>query len=387
MHAYLDHNASAPLLSEAKEAMIAAMEMTGNPSAIHGAGRALRKIIEDVRVNLATHVGISPKQVIFTSGATEAAQHALGTEIRIGNARQKLSHLYISSIEHPCVLAGGRFGSDQITKIAVHKNGSVDIAELTNVLNHHDHALGAPLVAIMLANNETGVIQPIAQIAKIVSANNGYLCVDAVQAFGKVDIDYNSLGAHFILVSAHKIGGPKGAGALLVMDDEIKPQPLIRGGGQENLNRAGTENTVAIAGFGAAIEVVMNSLASNATIADMRDGIESNLEEISRQSSNNAPLPHFFGATQDRLPNTTSFAVEGIKAETALIALDLAGIAISSGSACSAGLVNQSHVLSAMGVDSDIAQCTLRVSIGHQTTEDEVQYFTDTWKTIVERRV
>ena len=386
MQAYLDHNASAPLLDEAKSAMIATMEMDGNPSSVHGNGRALRKVIENSRALVAQSAGISPVQVIFTSGATEAAQHALGRQIRNGNSRHTLSHLYISSIEHPCVLAGGRFGHDQVTKIAVHENGVVDLDELHNVLTHHDHTQGAPMVAVMLANNETGVIQPIAEVSKIVREHGGYLCVDAVQAYGKCDIDLGSLGAHFILVSGHKIGGPKGVGALLMMDSDIAPQRLIRGGGQENLNRGGTENAAAIAGFGAAVENFMNNRQAAKTIASMRQRIERNLEEISRQSSNNTPLPQFFGVNAQRLDNTTCFAVEGIKAETALIALDLAGIAVSSGSACAAGRVNQSHVLAAMGVDPELAECTLRVSIGHQTTDDEARYFTDTWKTIVEKR-
>ena len=387
MQAYLDHNASAPLLAEAKSAMVAAMDMPGNPSSIHKAGRALRKIIEDSRQTLADVAGISAKQVIFTSGATEAAQTALGTKLKIGSASVNLSHLYISSIEHACILAGGRFGSDQITKFAVDQNGSVDLAELEKVLALHDHATGAPLVCVMLANNETGVIQPIAKISEIVRANNGYMCVDAVQAFGKFPIDFPALGAHFVLLTAHKIGGPKGAGALLRMDENIFPQPLIHGGGQENMSRAGTENVAAIAGFGVAIKIAMENLAERQSIADMRDEIEARLEDISRRSSNNTALPVFFGKSQPRLDNTSFFAVEGVKAETALIALDLAGISVSAGSACSSGRINQSHVLSAMGVSPQLAECTLRLSLGKQTTDEQAGYFLDTWKNIVEQRI
>ncbi len=387
MHAYLDHNASGPLLDEAKTAMLAAMERVGNPSSTHKNGRLLQKLIEDARQRLATVADIAPKQVVFTSGATEAANLALGTRIRQGNTIINLSHLYISSIEHPCILAGGRFGSDEVTKFAVHENGSVNLDELAKVLEFHDHSSGAPLVAVMLANNETGVIQPIEEIAGIVAKNKGYLCVDAVQAFGKMQIDFKKLGAHFVLLSAHKIGGPIGAGALLMMDEAISPQVLIAGGRQENLLRAGTQNALAIAGFDAAINAVTGTLATRKNIRELRDNIESGLEDISRQSGNKIPLPVIFGASQNRLDNTSCFAIEGIKAETALIALDLEGISVSSGSACSSGRINQSHVLSAMGVSPELAECTLRVSIGHQTTKSETGHFLNAWKNIVERRV
>ncbi len=386
MQTYLDHNASAPLLGEAKSAMLAAMEYVGNPSSIHNEGRAARKIIEDARQVLAQVADIDPNQVIFTSGATEAAQTVLGTKLRFGNSSVSLSHLYVSSIEHPCILAGGRFGPDQVTKFAVHDSGTVDIDEFAKVLALHDHSTGAPLVAVMLANNETGVIQPISDIAKIVRENRGYLCVDAVQAFGKFHIDFLDLGAHFVLLSAHKIGGPKGIGALLRMDKTVFPQPLIQGGGQENLSRAGTENVAAIAGFGAAVVEVMARLGDRHRIGKLRDRIEFDLEEISRRNGNKIPLPVFFGNTSSRLDNTSCFAVDGVKAETALIALDLKGISVSSGSACSSGRVNQSHVLEAMGILPELAECTLRVSIGHQTTDDEAQYFLDTWQDIIENR-
>lgn len=386
MQAYLDHNASAPLLESAKSAMLAAMQLDANPSSIHGAGRATRKSIESARKILADNFGLASKQVVFTSGATEAANHALVKDIRVGSARKKLSHLYVSSIEHPCVLAGGRFGSDHVTKFGVTPNGVIDLAELEIVLKSHDHSKGAPLVGAMLANNETGVIQPVAQIADLVRSHSGYLCVDAVQAFGKSVVDFAKLNVHFIFVSAHKIGGPNGAGALLMMDEAISPLPLIKGGGQENLHRAGTENTAAIAGFGAAITEANDNLGERASIFELRNDIESGIEEISRQSSNNTPLPIFHGASSQRLDNTSCFAVEGIKAENALIALDLAGINLSSGSACSAGRVNQSHVLSAMGVSPEIAECTLRLSIGKQTTKEHAGHFLSTWKNIVENR-
>ena len=276
---------------------------------------------------------------------------------------------------------------DQVTKIAVDGSGIVDLDELEKVLAFHDHAVGAPLVAVMAANNETGVIQPVEDIGRIVRANNGYFCVDAVQAFGKIAIDFNSLHAHFVLLSAHKIGGPMGVGALLRMEENVFPQPLIRGGGQENLSRAGTENVAAIAGFGEAIKVTLKNLTNRQSIVQLRDRIEYDLEEISRQAGNMISLPVFFGNSISRLDNTSCFAVEGIKAETAMIALDLEGIYISSGSACSSGRINQSHVLSAMGVDPDLAECTMRLSIGKQTSGQQANHFLDTWRNIVERRI
>jgi len=386
MQCYLDHNASAPLLSEAKNAMFAAIDLVGNPSSIHREGRKARKTIEDVRQNLADVVKVDANQIIFTSGATEAAQTVLASKLRYGSTSVSLSHLYVSAIEHPSVLAGGRFDADQITKFGVEESGIIDLGELEKVLAVHDHNLGAPLVAVMLANNETGVIQPVRQAAEIVRAHNGYLCVDAVQAFGKVSIDFSDLGAHFVFVSAHKIGGPKGVGAIICMEKDLTPQPLIRGGGQENLSRAGTENVAAIAGFGAAVTRAATDLAERQHVGRMRDRIELDLEEISRRQSNKVPLPVFFGSSQPRLDNTSCFAVDGIKAETALIALDLQGISVSSGSACSSGRVNQSHVLGAMGVDPDLAECTLRVSIGHQTTNEETRHFLNVWQTIIEQR-
>jgi len=386
MQSYLDHNASAPLLDEAKNAMLVAMDHVGNPSSVHREGRRARKTIEDVRQNLADVANVEASQVIFTSGATEAAQTVLGTRIRFGSTNIAISHLYISSIEHPCVLAGGRFGPDQITKFGVDESGVADLEELENVLALHDHSTGAPLVALMLANNETGVIQPVREAGEIVKANRGYFCVDAVQAFGKYPVDFSDLGAHFVFISAHKIGGPKGVGAIICMDKDLVPKPLIRGGGQENLSRAGTENVVGIAGFGAAVTKVTADIGERQHIGLMRDRIEFDLEKISRGQSNKVPLPVFFGNSQPRLDNTSCFAVDGIKAETALIALDLEGISVSSGSACSSGRVNQSHVLSAMGVEPELAECTLRVSIGHQTTNEETQHFLNVWQNIIEQR-
>ncbi len=387
MQTYLDHNASAPLLREARSAMIAALEADGNPSSIHQAGRNARKIIEDARSVLAEIVSIAPKQIVFTSCATESAQLALGRKIRVGSMWQHLSHLYVSAIEHPCTLAGGRFPSDQITKFGVTKGGMIDLNELRIVLSHHDHSKGAPMVAAMLANNETGVIQPIAEIGALVKEYNGYLCVDAVQAFGKIPVDFNNLNADFVLLSAHKIGGPKGAGALLMMNEAITPHPLLTGGSQENRLRAGTENTAAIAGFGAAAQKVNSTVDHHAVISGLRDEIETGLEEISRRAGNETPLPMFFGIENKRLPNTSLMAVAGTTAQSALIALDLAGISVSSGSACASGRVNQSHVLSAMGVDPDLAECALRISIGQDTTKQQTGHFISTWKQIIERRI
>lgn len=382
---YLDYNASAPMKDSVREAVYQAQFLTGNPSSVHQEGRAARKAIEDARITLANQVGVKASQIIFTSGASEAATHALSPNIRASGKPIKLSHVYMSAIEHPCILAGGQFAANQISLIKVDSSGVLDLEDLADQLAIHDHSKGAPMVAVMLANNETGIIQPIQQISKLVHANNGFLLVDAVQALGKMPLDINALAAHFVIVSSHKIGGPKGAGALILGDASISPQPLIKGGGQENYQRSGTENVAAIAGFGAAIAELSTDLGQNKQIIAIRDSIEAGLTTICAEAGNKSGEPVFFSSQVNRLANTSCFAVPGIKAETALIFLDLAGIAVSSGSACSSGKVKKSHVLSAMGVEDDLAECALRVSAGALTTDQDAEKFLGAYKQIVSR--
>ena len=246
----------------------------------------------------------------------------------------------------------------------------------------HDAGPGAPMVAVMLANNETGVIQPINEVREIVRRHDGFLVVDAVQGLGKIDTSMDELGADFVLLSGHKIGGPQGAGALVLGSESIVPAPLLRGGGQEGFNRAGTENVAAITGFGVAVEQIPRT-ETNGKISAIRDSIEDGLRTISNAKGELAGKPVYFGQNVDRLPNTTCFAVPGIKAETALISLDLAGIAASSGSACSSGKVRKSHVLAAMGAADELASCALRISLGPESRMEDAARFLDAWEDIV----
>jgi cysteine desulfurase len=305
--------------------------------------------------------------------------------LRVKGRERPVSRLYVSAIEHPCVLSGGRFGADTMEYLPVSESGVIDTAVLEKRLAAHDHDAGAPMVAIMLANNETGVIQPVSEIAGIVRGHDGYLLVDAVQGLGRLDFTAASLGADFILLSAHKIGGPQGAGALVLANEAVAPLPLIRGGGQENHHRSGTENVAAIAGFAAAIAELPVLSMEMPRIRGLRDSIETRLRSLSREAGNRVGEPVFFGEGAERLANTSCFAVDGVKAETALISLDLAGIAVSSGSACSSGKVGKSHVLTAMGVDDALAASALRVSLGWDSTEDDAGRFLTAWCDIVGR--
>jgi cysteine desulfurase len=359
--AYFDWNATAPLREEARAAMAAALELTGNASSVHAEGRAARQVIEKAREQVARLVGAAAKNVTFTSGATEANMLALTPAIAMGGAKALRDKLFISAIEHPSVRSGGRFAADAVEELPVTGDGVVDLHALKSALARAEH----PLVSVMLANNETGVVQPIREIAEIVHAANGVLHVDAVQGPGRVDCDIGDLGADLMSLSAHKLGGPQGAGALIRRDDIHIAEPLIKGGGQERGLRAGTENVAAIAGFGAAAAAAARPVEAD-RIAALRDRIEAAIKAA-------VPQAVIFGETVQRLPNTTLFAVLGMKAETAIIAFDLNGIAVSSGSACSSGKVQASHVLAAMGVEPILAQGAVRLSLGWSTSERDVE--------------
>jgi cysteine desulfurase len=369
---YLDWNATAPLRPEARAAMASAGELQGNPSSVHAEGRAARRLIEDARDRVATLLGARPENVIFTSGGTEANMLALSPAIEVDGDRSRRDRLLVSAIEHPSVLAGGRFSRQALEELPVATGGVLDLDALTARLGRGNTA--SALVSIMLANNETGVVQPVAQAAEIVHSVGGLLHVDAVQAAGKIAVNVTDLGADLLTLSAHKFGGPKGAGALIKGRDGVHlADPLIKGGGQERGSRAGTENVAAIAGMGAAAEAArLNLAADGARIAALRDRLEAGLERA-------APDTVVFGAREARLPNTCLFAQPGIKAETALIALDLDGLAVSSGSACSSGKVAPSHVLKAMGVAPELARGAIRVSLGYSTEEADVDRFLEAW--------
>ncbi|HSP50249.1 MAG TPA: cysteine desulfurase family protein [Pseudolabrys sp.] len=359
--AYFDWNATAPLRQEARAAMVAALELTGNASSIHAEGRAARRLVEQAREQVAGLAGAEAKNVTFTSGATESNMLALTPAIEIGGRKEPRDRLFVSAIEHPSVRNGGRFPAEQVEELPVTGNGVVDLHALTSAIARAER----PLISVMLANNETGVIQPIADIAAIVHAANGVLHVDAVQGPGRIDCRIGELEADLMSLSAHKLGGPQGAGALIRRSDIHIADPLIRGGGQERSQRAGTENVAAIAGFGAAAAAAANQ-ADAALMAEQRDRMEAGIK---------AALPDtvIFGESAPRLPNTTLFTVPGMKAETAIIAFDLNDIAVSSGSACSSGKVQASHVLAAMGVEPSLAQGAVRVSLGWATSERDIE--------------
>jgi cysteine desulfurase len=372
---YLDWNATAPLRPPARAALARALEGTGNPSSVHGEGRTARRLIESARQSVAALVGAEPGNVVFTSGGTEANMLALTPHLQVGPERAPRDRLLVSAIEHPSVGCGGRFAADAVSRVAVGASGELDLGDLQAQLS------GAvrPLVSIMLANNETGVLQPVRAAAEIVHAAGGILHVDAIQAAGRTAVDIAALGADLMTLSAHKIGGPQGVGALLRRDQSLHfPDPLLKGGGQERGLRAGTENVAAIAGFGAAAAELRAQLAAEIVhLSGLRDRVEAGLRAI-------APETVIFGADAARVPNTTLFALAGIKAETALIALDLAGIAVSSGSACSSGKVAPSHVLAAMGVAPELARGAIRISTGYGSTAADIDRFLQAWRRQVE---
>jgi cysteine desulfurase len=368
---YLDWNATTPLRPEARAAMALAWDIAGNPSSVHAEGREARRLVEDARAIIARAVGGQPQNVVFTSGGTEANSLALMPGLRRGG--MPVQRLLVSAIEHVSVLAGGRFPSDAIHTIGVTRSGVVDLERLRKML-----ADGPPaLVSVMLANNETGAIQPVADVAGMVHAAGGLLHVDAIQALGKIPFDLGSTGADMLTLSAHKLGGPKGAGALVLAEGLLGFEPLLRGGGQEQGRRAGTENVTAIAGFGAATRASMAAREDDANrLTGLRDRLESSLRR--------APDTIIFSDDVERLPNTVLFTAPGLKAETAVIGFDLAGIGVSSGSACSSGKVQPSHVLQAMGFPPDLAQGAVRLSLGWTTSETDIDSALETWRKLAD---
>ncbi|CCE08968.1 Cysteine desulfurase (Nitrogenase metalloclusters biosynthesis protein nifS) [Bradyrhizobium sp. STM 3843] len=364
---YLDWNATTPLRPESRAAMTAAFDLVGNPSSVHAEGRQARRVIEEARESIARVLGAAPRNVVFTSGGTEANVLALSPGLRAPAG--PVERLLVSAVEHASVLAGGQFDRKELSTIPVTPSGVVDLERLRAML-----AGGPPaLVSVMAANNETGALQPISQVAEQVRQAGGILHVDAIQAFGKIPFNVSELGVNLATVSAHKIGGPKGVGALMLGAGIEGPAALLRGGGQERGRRAGTENVSGIAGFGAAVKAAMAALdADLARVGSLRDRLEAGL----RQTTGVV----VFSSDAPRLPNTTLFAAPGMKAETAVIGFDLAGIAVSSGSACSSGKVQPSHVLEAMGASSALAQGAVRLSLGWSTGPEDVDRCLEAWR-------
>ena len=352
---YLDYNASAPLCDEARAALVGALGVTGNPSSVHRSGRAARRLVEDARERVAAMVGAAPDQVVFTSGGTEANNLALR-----GTGRRAV---LVSATEHDSVLEA----APEAVRIPVDGEGLVDPGALDELLGEAEHPA---LVSVMLANNETGVIQPVAEIARIAHRHGALLHCDAVQGAGRLAIDFAALGADLMTLSSHKIGGPRGVGALIVAGS-IDLAALNVGGGQERGRRAGTENVAGIAGFGAAARLAA-SLGEVERIAGLRARLE-------REALARVPRARVFGAGAPRLANTVTLGIPGRAAETQVMALDLAGIAVSAGAACSSGKLAPSHVLRAMGVGEDWAACAIRVSLGRATTGADISRFLDAW--------
>ena len=360
---YLDWNATAPLRPEAATAITAALSDYGNPSSVHRWGRAARERVESARQAIAALTGASTEGIVFVSGGTEANHLAI-----LGSGRDPV---LVSAVEHSSVLQA----VSAAQKITVNAHGIVD-------LNRLEEQLGADprpaLVSVMLANNETGVIEPVAEIACIAHRYGALLHCDAVQAAGKISVDVATIGADLLSVSAHKLGGPAGTGALIACNG-MEVRPIIRGGGQERGRRAGTENLPGIAGFAAAAAAAVERLADYERIRELRDKLEASLLAI-------APEAIVIGTGVSRLPNTSAIALPGLSAETQVIALDLDGVMVSAGAACSSGKVGPSHVLRAMGAAPDIANSTIRVSLGWSTSEAEIDHFLEAW-TAMYRRV
>lgn len=363
MSIYLDHNATTQVRPAAIAAMSVAMGRVGNPSSVHAAGREARAAMEQARVDVAELVGAPASTLVFTSGGTEANALAIESAVAAGARR-----LIVSAIEHDSVQETARALGVAVEALPVLSHGQADLAWLADRLDGWEAADGKPFVALMLANNETGVLQPVAGAAEIVRRAEGWLHVDAVQAAGKVAIDSHALGADTLSISAHKIGGPSGVGALI-----LGPRATLsrrqHGGGQERGRRGGTENLPGIVGFGAAAREAKMGLEAFARRSDWRDAAAARL-------TNKGAVVMGFAAP--RLANTLCVATPGLASDIQVMGLDLAGVMVSAGAACSSGKVKASPVLSAMG-QGDLAACAIRVSGGWNTTVADWDRFVEAW--------
>lgn len=359
---YLDHNATAPLRPEARAAMLDALDLTGNASSVHAEGRAARKLVEAARAHVAALVDAHPDEVVFTSGATEANNWVM---------RAGWDLIAVAGTEHDSVLAPARASGSERLELTSTDDGVVSLESLRQRLSSGNATPGHGLLSLHAANAETGVTQPLAEAAGLARDHKLVFHTDAVQAAGRVHISCRELGLDLMSISAHKLGGPKGVGAL-IMTAGVELPPLITGGGQEGRRRAGTENVAAIAGFGAAAEAALRDLAHMARVTALRERLEAGVRDVT-------PAVHVIGHGVSRLPNTTCMALPGLPASTLLIKLDLAGVAVSAGSACSSGKIGRSHVLKAMGVAEHLAAAAIRVSLGPNTTDAEVDHFVEIW--------
>jgi cysteine desulfurase len=379
---YLDHNATTAVRPAVVARMAEVLALTGNPSSIHAEGRAKRRVIEDARREVARLVGADAACVTFTSGGTEASNLALSPSIRDPRDPRPVAHLFVSAVEHPAVAAGARFSRDAVETIPVDHNGVIDLAALDRAFSAHAAAKPEEraILALMAANNETGVIQPVAEAARIAKAHGGLVHVDAVQAVGKIPVDIGALGCDFLALAAHKFGGPAGVGALVRAHEGLHvAEAVVRGGGQEKGWRGGTENAAGVAGLGVAAAEALEGLDAFAQLSEIRDELEAGLARLGPAT--------IFGAAAARLPNTSCFAAPRIASSTALIALDLAGIAVSTGSACASGKTKASSVLDAMGVNHDLSMGMLRISFGWTSTSEDGSRFLAAWAEIARRAI
>ncbi|MFT4253290.1 MAG: cysteine desulfurase family protein [Caulobacter sp.] len=356
---YLDYNATAPIRPEAREAMLRAFDLAGNPSSVHAAGRAARDLVESARKAVGELVGVVAGSVTFVSGGTEANALAIESAVASGVKR-----IVVSAIEHDAVVETAAAGDVAVEVLPVDEHGVADLSKLPDLLAGE----GRTLVCLMLANNETGVIQPVAEASAIVRAADGLLHVDAVQAAGKIAVDFSALGADTMALSAHKIGGPQGVGAL-VAGTRANVVRRQHGGGQERGRRAGTENVAGIAGFGAAAEAALRDLPRAADQGIWRDFLAQRVKEAGGV---------VLGEGVSRLPQTLCLAAEGFASQVQVMNLDLAGVMVSAGSACSSGKVKASRVVEAMG-RTDLAPFALRVSGGWASTEQDWIVCGDAW--------
>ena len=363
---YLDHNATSPLRPEARAVLLDLLDAPGNASSVHAEGRAARARLEAARSAVARLVGAPSRGVVFTSGATEAAALALSPALERDGRACRCDVLLVSAVEHPAVLRGHRFPADAVEVLPVDGAGRLDLCALDDALARHSAAGRRVLLALMAANNETGVVQPVAEAAVRVRAHDGVVFCDAVQAAGRMALDIGALGVDFLALSGHKLGGPQGAGALVAAGADHRPAPLLAGGGQERGLRAGTQNVAAIAGFGAAAAAAGASLAVEAArLVSLRDALER--EVLARVAG-----AQVIAAEAERLPNTAMLSFAGLRAETLVIALDLAHVSVSAGAACSSGKVGASHVLAAMGLPAARAEGAIRLSLGWASTQEDV---------------
>ena len=365
---YMDYNATCPIRASVIETVVSTMAEVGNPSSVHVAGRKARSTVEEARAKVAALVGARPRDVMFCSGGTEASNAVI-----FGSGAKSL---IVSAIEHDCVLAAAKEADIPVFTLPVNESGMVSLAALRKLL------AGAPapaLVSVMFANNEMGAIQPVAEISTMAKEFDAFVHSDAVQAAGKLPIDMQTLGVNYLTLSSHKIGGPQGVGAVVLSPTALL-KPLIVGGGQELGRRSGTENVAGIAGFGEAAIEALSELSESERLSRLRD----KMEEALRTHTNELII---VAEKAERLANTSCLAIPGVKGETQVMHFDLAGICVSSGSACSSGKVKVSHVLNAMGYPEEVASSSIRVSLGYSSTEADVETFVEAWKKLYDRTV